>query len=194
VAPIAKTIAPLLPRPAKMQVEELGRAWSVSWRWFSPQYIFLAFFCCVWDGFLMVWYATALHTHLGTGVSLIAILFPVLHVAVGVWLTYTTLCGFFNTTCVSLDAQELSISHGPLPWAGLRMQRSVFRQLYCKQVVSNNSKDSTSTTYNLMAVLNNGEERKLLGSLNDVAEARFLEQQLERRLGIVDQEVVGEVA
>lgn len=44
----------------------------------------MAFFAVFWDGFIIFWYATALKTH----GPLIMILFPLLHVAVGVGLTY----------------------------------------------------------------------------------------------------------
>ena len=48
---------PLQPRPSKMHIEEWAGVWSISWRWFSPVHIFLVFFCCIWDGVLIAFYA-----------------------------------------------------------------------------------------------------------------------------------------
>ena len=81
--PAARQPTLLLPRPAKMHVDEFAGTWAVSWRWFTPVYLFLFFFCCIWDGFLVVWYAGAMNNHMGHGTNLVMALFPTLHVTVG---------------------------------------------------------------------------------------------------------------
>ena len=89
---------------------------EMRWRWFGFQYVFLLFFCLFWDGFLVVWYANAASAP--GAFAIVAMCFPLLHVAVGVGLTYFTLAGLLNRTTVELAEGELSVRHGPLPWRG----------------------------------------------------------------------------
>src|SRR4051812_14365745 len=100
-AALAKPAVP--PRPVARQPRSAASSdangeLTVKYRWFSPQYLFLAFFCVVWDGFLVSWYADALPR--GEWGPLLA---PLLHVAVGVVMTYSTLAHFVNTTTLRID-------------------------------------------------------------------------------------------
>src|SRR5690606_5247899 len=85
--------------PDWLRVGQGGGGLVFTRRWFQPVFLFLAFFCLMWDGFLVVWYGIAFAT-LGTakGPGLMMFVFPLIHVAVGVGLTYYTICGFFNRT------------------------------------------------------------------------------------------------
>lgn len=158
-------------------------------RWFSAKYIFLLFFCIFWDGFLFFWYSTAV----SGGAPLVAILFPLLHVGVGVFLTYTTIAGFLNRTRVSVNPAELRIKHYPLPWPGNRtVPRQELEQLFCSEKLSN-SKNGVHYTYGLYAVLAGGRREKLVTGLDSPEDALFLEQKIEGYLGITDRPVVGEM-
>ncbi|HVJ83988.1 MAG TPA: hypothetical protein VM452_00010 [Caulifigura sp.] len=95
--------------------------------WFSPQLIFLAFFCVFWDGFLIFWYSIALFGNAkmqgpgpGDGFWMM-VLFPLLHVAVGVGLTYSVVAGFLNKTQILVDTSQLHVRHQPVPWWGNRI-------------------------------------------------------------------------
>ena len=109
-----------------------GDALVLTRRWFRPQAIFLAFFCVAWDSFLVFWYGMALSGAAeGSGASVIMLVFPLAHVAVGVGLTYYTLALFLNRTVVRLEERSASVQHGPLKWRGnqqvsLAGLRSVF--------------------------------------------------------------------
>lgn len=95
-------------------------------RWFAPRAIFLAFFCVAWDSFLVFWYAMAFGL-LGTGpteVSVIMVVFPIAHVAVGVGLTYFTVALLLNRTTIVLDGPRAQVRHAPLPWPG-SLERSL---------------------------------------------------------------------
>ena len=105
--------------PRGLAVDEWGSELTIVRRWFTPALFFLVFFCCIWDGFLIVWYSIALSSMPGD-MAWLALLFPLLHVAVGVGLTYYTICGFVNRTTVHVASGELRVSHRPLPWPGAR--------------------------------------------------------------------------
>lgn len=183
---------PLLPRPAGLNVEEFGGVWTVTYRWFTPALLFLAFFCVAWDSFLVFWYSIAIKHH---GPWLMVV-FPVVHVAVGVGLTYTTLAGFLNTTRVAVDGQSIGIRHGPVPWVGnLSLISSEIQQLFCERTFSRgnvNGNTNTTTTFALSAVMRGGAKLKLLRGFTEPDRPLFLEQEIERRLNIRPAAVVGE--
>jgi hypothetical protein len=153
--------------------------------WFQPVLIFLVFFCIAWDSFLINWYATVLRH----GAPLIAGVFPIVHLAVGVGLTYYTLCGFVNRTRIAVEAGQLVVRHGPLPWKGNRaLEANNLDQLFCEENVSSKG----ARTYSLNARMKSGEKVVLLKSLPEADQALYIEQLFEDRLGIVDVPVAGE--
>jgi hypothetical protein len=177
------------PLPEKFNVSRTGHTMAVDWRWFGAKYIFLAFFCAAWDCFLIFWYATALTTG-----NAMMILFPIAHVAVGVGLTYSTLAGFLNRTRVEATAARLRIQHYPMPWLGNReLASDTIEQLFTKEKVSN-GKNGQTITYEVHAILRPDSRRqKLIGGLDDVGQALWLEQALEAHLRVADEPVAGEV-
>lgn len=187
-----KAIRPKVALPSKFKVEEDGLTTRLSWRWFNPAtHLFLAFFCIAWDSFLVMWYGIAFTAE---DAPLIMIIFPIAHVAVGVGLTYSTLTGFVNRTRVEVSRNQLTIRHGPLPWRGnMDLPGRQLTQLYGEEV-TRTSKGNTSYTYDLLALDREGKKVKLLSGLTDKDQVLYLEQTLERRLGIEDAPVEGELA
>ena len=194
-APSRNAPRPALPRPAGINVDESTGAWVATYRWFTPAYVFLAFFCVAWDSFLIFWYSMAFKHN----APWIMVIFPVVHLAVGIGLTYATLSGFLNTTRITVDGQSLAISHGPLPWTGVRtLVASDIRQLFCERTFSRNVSTNvnmhhnTATTFALSAVLGDGSKLKLLRGFSEPDRPLFLEQEIERRLRIQPAAVAGE--
>jgi hypothetical protein len=177
-----------VPLPARMVVDARGSDLTIVMRWFSWTYIFMAFFCVVWDGFLVFWYGMALASQ-----NLVMMLFPLLHVAVGVGLTYFTVAGFFNRTTFRVERGYLSVRHGPLPWPGnLEVPTSSLEQLFCTEKVSH-GRNGTTVRYGVEAVLKDGRHLKLAPGLEDREQAMFLEQTIEKHLGIQDRRVRSEM-
>ena len=183
---------PPVPRPEGIAVVEDGRTLRITRRWFHPMLFFLLFFCIAWDSFLIFWYSMALGVGSGP-FSIIAVIFPVVHVAVGVGLTYFTLAGFLNRTSIEAASGELTIRHGPIPWRGNRsIPVDDLDQLYSEERVSRGRQGATSTTYRLNAVLKDGRKLKLLSGLPEPDQALYLEQAIEEHLGIQDRKMRGE--
>jgi hypothetical protein len=157
-------------------------------RWYSSRYLLQLAFCVFWFGFLGVWYSKAL-----SGGNLTMILFPLLHVGAGVWLSYSTLAGFLNRSRISVRDGFLEVRHGPIPWRGnRRIPVAELEQLYCEEQVSTNSKGHSGPTYRLNAILRGGRKLTLLSGLTAADQALFLEQEIERRLEIPDRAVADE--
>jgi hypothetical protein len=158
-------------------------------RWFSPTVIFMLFFAIFWDGFLVFWYSNALERSSPDPITLAV---PLLHVAAGVFVTYSALTGLFNHSEIMVRDGTLSVRHGPLPWPGnIALATSELRQLFVRQRV-HRGKNGTSTTYALCADVG-GIARDLLRSLRSQDEARYLEQTIEAHLSIEDDPSAGDV-
>jgi hypothetical protein len=179
----------LAAQPRGMVVREEGPAWVARWRWFNFQYLFLLGFCVVWDGFLVGWYSMAFHAQWGWA-ALIPVLFPIMHVAVGVGLTYGALAGLFNSTEVRVDGGMVTVRHGPVPWKGARLEVAKIEQLYVRDRGAKQRSSPTDMRYDLCALVE-GTAVKVM-RLDTLEQGRFLEQAIERRLGIVPRRVAGE--
>jgi len=193
--------APLAaPMPDKIRREVLPSGLRLTYRWFGPQFLFLVFFCVFWNGFLVFWYSTATagvdwSAGLGAikGDRLMMLLFPVIHVGVGVGLTYFTLCGFLNSTVVDVSPRQISVKHGPLPWFGNRIVEAMqVAQIYREEIVRR-GKNGPHTSYQLSVATKDNRKLKLLSGLETPDLALYLEQEIERHLGIRDQAVAGEM-
>lgn len=179
-----------VPLPSGVQVEARGRDLVIVRRWFSWVYIFLAFFCVVWNGMLAFFYGIIFAVD---GPWMIK-LFPLLHVAAGVFITYLTVAGFLNRTTFRVERDHLTVRHGPVPWRGnLDVSTTALEQIFCTEHVSR-GRNGTSVRYGVEAVLKDGRHLKLATGLDAREQALFIEQTLEKHLGIVDRRVRSEMA
>lgn len=185
-----KLVRAKAPLPKRFRVEDQDGMTRIRWRWFTPSHLFLLVFCILWNGFLATWYGISF----AVDAPLIMKLFPIIHVAVGVGLSYYTLTGFVNRTVIEVSRSQLTIHHGPLPWRGNMSEPGrQFTQLYGEEN-SRTNKGHTTFTYDLIALDREGRKVKLLSGLTEKDQVLYLEQTLERRLGIEDAPVDGEIA
>lgn len=191
----AEDAAPALrapvPLPSGLRVDDTGLNFRIVRRWFSAKFLFLVFFCIAWDSFLVFWYSIAFGSDKTPWVMIV---FPVAHVAVGIGLTYFTLAGIVNRTFVEVMSGHLIVRHGPLPWRGNHAVPTMdLDQLYVTEHVSHSRNGGSSVAYQLNARLRTRRTIKLLSGLEEADQALFIEQQLERHLGIEDRPVGGEL-
>lgn len=101
---------------------------------------------------------------------------------------YILLTMFVNRTRITAGRGEVNVTHGPLPSITSRKMRfrvEQLKQLYAAQL---------GPRYIVKADLHDGRSVALVSPLLSADQALFVEQQLERALGIVDFEVPGELA
>jgi hypothetical protein len=177
-------LSKLLPIPEKLNVEETPREITISYRWFQPLAIFLVFFCFIWDGILVVFYTAMLADSKGT--PIVAMLFPLLHVAVGIGLTWYTISLFINKTYIVITKHNLSIQHKPLPTfffkKNIELDRMDVEQVYIKEVISR-GKNGTSYSYDLFYLDKNSRSKKILNE-SDSETAMFIRRKIEKYFGI----------
>lgn len=162
-------------------------------RWFRPIALFYLLFVAVWDGFLVVWYSAVLFGARSTDagpILLLPLLFPILHVAAGVWLTYYTASLFLNRTEIRADRLAIRVEHRPLPWRGnLALPTERVRQLFTRpspgfgQAFGVNQR---GRGWELMADTVDDQVVKVLGNLPTRDHAVFLERAIEDHLGLED--------
>ncbi|MEQ8763870.1 MAG: hypothetical protein RL885_08085 [Planctomycetota bacterium] len=169
---------------------------SIERRWLSPLTFFLLVFVIFWDGFLIFWYSMAgkfAGGEEGGMFSMLFFLFPLIHVAVGLALTYFVVASFFNRTTLQCRDGRLTVTHGPFPWPGKRdLDASDIAQLYTKERIRRGNNGGVHTSYQLRLRTKGGQDVKLLSSLNEPDQAMYIEQEIEKHLGIEDRSVRGE--
>lgn len=173
-----------------MVQRRVGRL-NLSRRWFSPRIVFIALFALVWDAFLVFWYAVALSSSFSQSpVGTIALLFPLIHVAVGIGLTYYALCGFFNSTTIEVSDPTISVRHGPLPWPGhQKLHVNEMDQLWSVR----KSGGRSDRGYTVKVKLRSGRSVDLVRGLQAPEEALFIEQAVQKHLRIKDRPEPGEL-
>lgn len=190
--PDKKTFPPRadIPLPPRIQVDFDGTTTVITRRWFTPLVYLMIFFCVAWDSFLIFWYGLSLRIH----PPWIFFVFPLAHVAVGIGITYTTLATLVNRTVIEAGRGRLRITHAPLPWRGnAEFETHEITQLFCKETITRN-KQGPSWNYEVWVNFQTGQPRKLASLGASMEAALFIEQSLEKALGIQDRPVPGEVS
>jgi hypothetical protein len=173
--------------PGNFNLEYTGGGMLLSFRWKSAMIWGLVFFLVFWDGFLIVWYGIAFTQ----GAPLGAILFPLIHVSVGVGLTYYVFCAFINSTRIRFGHDNVTVRHGPLWWPGAKtVPREHIEQFFCE---FSGMQVNDKNTYNVSLVLHGGKRISLVKYLSLPEHALFIEQEAEKALGIENRRVVGEI-
>jgi hypothetical protein len=177
----------LLPVPEKFNLNENAREVIIEKKWLSPRHIALCVFALIWNSMLVFFYSAMLMGQ----VPYFIYLFPILHVAAGIWMLYTSLCGFFNKTIIRADKQQITVRHTPLPWSGQKtVDNQDIHQLYVIQQIKSN-RSSTYITYDVQLITKNNKALPLVKGLETAEEARFIEQKLETFLHIENNPVSG---
>jgi len=173
--------------PERFEVDEHSGDLRIHWKWPAFMAIPLALFSAAWDSFLVFWYFGVTR---GGDASLVEWLFPLGHVAIGLILPYVAVAFWVNSTLVEVKGAEITVTHRPLPFPGnRRVQVMDVRQLFCVE----RARQKGSPTYAVMARLASGKEVTLISGLSSDREARSLEERIERRMGLADEAVAGEL-
>ncbi len=149
--------------------------------WFSHVVWILIPFCIFWNGFLIFMYSSML-SHAGRpGAALLPmLLFPLIHVAVGVGLTYFIVCTFVNKTDIVLESSALTVKTHPLPWLGNKslpasaMTRFLVRERFTQ------SENSSRVSYSIYYVDVTNREKRLMTGLKTREQADYIATSLTR--------------
>lgn len=132
-----------------------------------------------------------IHAALSSGTPLLLLLSAALF--------YYALVRVFNKHCIRVDSARLQVTQGPLPWPGARkLDSRDVKQLFAtehKTKVENSDKRTRIRKYYRLSANTHGDGRvTILNGLGDPLQVLWLEQEIERLLGISDKQVTGEYA
>ncbi|MCA1964481.1 MAG: hypothetical protein LDL31_11090, partial [Prosthecobacter sp.] len=152
---------PQVALPAKMSLERTAHGIVIKRRWINLSVLFLIPFCIVWDSFVFGFVGMMSSSD---EVPWFVRLFPMGHVAAGIGITYYTLALLLNKTRVDANHGVITVSHGPLPWAGWReIVAGRIEQIYCKEII-HRGKNGVTTSYEGWVQLNDGTHTRLVAA------------------------------
>ena len=179
--------------PDGIKIDKNFQGLSITRKWFGLKFILLTLFVVIWDAFLINWYAMALSSSFQSAFDVMFIVFPLLHVALGMGLSYYVLAGYLNKTMIDVDFNSITIRHGPIPfWGNQKVPSKTITQLYCKREDYFGSYRSFGT-FAVHAITSERRNIKLLAGLDSSEQALFIEQEIEKFLSIEDKPVKGEI-
>ncbi len=129
------------------------------------------------------------------GVPFVMYPFFSLFILVGLYFFFRGISNLLNTSYITASSFELSVEHRPisfLGWRNLSISKNDITQLFVTRFVESKTNDRPNYAYNLMAVLENGEQEYLIRNLKRAEVAFYIEHQIEQRLGLEDQPMEGE--
>lgn len=161
---------------SKLNIERGSGELIISYPWKTPAMWFMLFFCVIWD-LAIVFFLIS-----GAGI------FIALHLLAGIFITWWTVTRFVNKSVITVDRQELRITHGPLPWPFSKDQNIPARALEQLYVDKSSVKVNDQPTFNLVAKLDTGATVKLFRSEQDRKLLLDLEHTIESYLDIENDE------
>jgi len=159
----------------------------IKFKWSRAAGIAIGIFATFWNGFLLTWYTEAW----AGGAPLIAFLFPILHLAAGIFIGHQALSMLFNHTEITVRQGQLSIEHRPIPaFKGAKYYPTAeIDQFYIKQKTGSKGRKY----YEFRCKMIDGKDIKLISQNGmSVDKMQELEEKLERYIGIMDQPIKGE--
>jgi hypothetical protein len=176
--------------PGNFSLTEGSREIVIEKKWFTLAHLGTLVFALLWNSFTFFFYSLMM----AGNVSIIILLFPVLHLMVGIWLMYYAICGFFNKTVIRANQYEISVRHVPLPWNGDKLvERACIQQLYILEQTKKH-RGSLIYSYDVQVMILDGRTVCLVKGLDTPEEALFIEKKIEQFLRIEDFPVEGEYA
>lgn len=157
-------------------------------KWYNPQVLFFLFFCIFWDGALALWFALTLSGDFG-----FFALFGILHGSIGVGITYYVICGFLNTSTLTVGREAVRLVHTPLPWPGAfrRKHEEIDFLEYldrARAVVKSYTPEGTdlarigSGFYLLRAFFSDGTKKILFTGIPSERHAAYLQRMVEEEI------------
>lgn len=114
-------------------------------------------------------------------------LFPLLHVVVGVGITWTAVAMWVNRTIIEVNDGRLTCTHGPLPFSFDKARPVALRDVALFEVESKarGSKEDheSALVWQLVARTEDGERFPVVTRLTEERQATCLHRRLEQHLG-----------
>ncbi len=176
--------------PKGIEILKMMSELEIEMRWRHTASWFLMLFTLIWNGILI---PMALIIILSGEFS--ALIFMSLHLAVGVGLAYWCIATLFNTTYINVDNNYITIEHRPfsLFFKEHQLETPQVEQLYVKKYSNGSTNGVPNYVYAVMAKMRSKEEIQIIKGISKPQQARYIEQEIENFVGIVDKPMQGEL-
>jgi len=180
--------------PKKFTLEFYEEYMHITLSWFGKNTIVFTLFAVIQIGFFLITLNNVSGGFLRINSSLMDnSLLWVLGIS-GLGFLYYALATWINKTHIYVSKNAIEIKHKPLPWFGnKRIVTKNIKQLYSKKQISSSTSSSRSTISYHLRVVSIGEDDMRLLKVENAEQALFLEQEIEKYLGIKDLRVRGEI-
>lgn len=179
-----------IPMPAGFLVEDDGRTLDITRKWARGPGCFMLFFSVFWNG--VTWTIT-----IGSFFSdapLFARFFMIPFQVIGLVTAYIAVAFFCNRTIIRIADDRLTVRARPIPWMNNRdLAVDTLDQLWCMEYVAYTQNDVPQFRFSVEAMLKDGTKLRLIPGLEQPEQALYLEGLLEKKLGIVDRPMGGEI-
>ena len=149
-------------------------------RWYNSSVYRLLCFAIFWNGFMINWNIIAIATETWS-----MAVFGIIHDLVGLYLMYNVVLTFVNSSYITVQDGRITVVSRP--FRGWKAPSSVdttnIREFRCRRNVSVGRR-SVTTNFDVHALDANRIETVIIGELATLNEALFLEQELEKHLGL----------
>lgn len=171
-----------IPRPSHLSLKDDGSTLRIRFRWIWRKFTVPAAMCLAWNAFVAAWYWGALRAE-EAGWMWFAIVWGTPFAAVGLLLVYGTLAGLLNRTVIKATSEFITVWNGPLPWWGnRRLAVGDVERLYWHRAASEEWKESSF--WSVSAQTKGVGNLELVSDIDDLVQAQFVTQELERWLKI----------
>ena len=180
IDPQGFTQRPIIACPNSVKQKETGEFLRLTVRWYSHFYLIVAVLALLVDGLFI-------------GGIVVNQAFDPFLLLVGLLLTYITLAGILNHTIIEVSKGRITVEHGPLSGVQpVNISVRSIKQIYVTEILGTSRK--VNKKYRLNALLHN-EKRPivLLHTLTSRNENLYVEQEIERFLGIRNRVVMNEI-
>ncbi len=162
---------------------------NIEMKWRHSVSFFMMFFTIFWNIMVLPFALIAIFTgELGMllGISL--------HLLVGIGLILWALAALFNTTYIVVDEHFIRIEHRPfkLFYKEYELEVLQVQQLYVKKYQNGSTNGNPNYAFAVMIQMKNKEEFQLVKGLAKPAQALYIEQEIEKFIGIEDKPMIGE--
>ncbi len=141
-----------------------------------------------WDGFLLVWFGSVMSAK---HPPLMLLLFPLIHVAIGVFITYQAVCGLVNRIHVRLDGEAFEFKRGPVPQRGDVREPTAniaaFEVLEQRAATTPSARRSNRPTFGIRALTKDSRAIPVRFGFTDATHAEYAAQRFSQMLAEVKQ-------
>ena len=174
-----------VPLPDCVRVTHAGANLVLEIRWFDGSYVFMLAALILWACFAVLWLSLKLVIPPVFPRLRFEFLLPLITLVFAPKLVYSTLAGFLNRTRVTIGDGAVDVRHGPVPWLGSKRVEAIdIAQVFGEQV-----RLRGNFMYRVEALTQQGRRIRLVSPVARRDVALYLEQEIEKALGIKDEEM-----